>query len=525
MSTPPASSPDLTLFDYVRPVLTRWWLVLLIVVVATVGTYVYYDRQQPVYSASTQLYTEADQSSSLILGNGPGYVDPRTIQNQATLISSGVFTARVAKRLGRPVSEVGGVTATAGAETDFITISTTRSTGKEAADVVNAYAQAYIEIRSENARKVLQEGLQKSQQQLDRLPVRRANETERATLAGNIRRIKLALELPGGETTQLSPAAAPTVPLSPRPRRNAGFAFVLSLLVGIAAAFGFERFDRRLKRIEDAEGMYGASVLAVIPHAKEPVLLLDGEVGISADFHEAFRQLRTNLQLAALERPLKRVLVTSAVPGEGKSTVARNLAIAFREFGNSVVLVDADLRRPSQGRLFATDVETGITSVLTGEVDLEDALLDIPVTARGLDALAQIEAASTLPGTRSALTGGGPRGVELLPAGTPPANPQAILSSRRTSEILDRLDARADVVIIDSPPVVTVSDALALASGVDAIVLVSRIGHSTRDGAMAARSSLARVPNANIAGVVVNDISGIAAGAYGYGYGPPTDNS
>lgn len=519
--TPDQHTPELSLYDYIRPVLSRWWLVLIVAVTATVGTYLFYEAKPKVYEASTRLFTQNNDSYALVLGaQFSSYVTPTTLQNQAELISSGLFTRRAEQILKGPTN--GSVSASAADNSDFVTITGRAETGKQAAAIANAYAQAYIDITGERARKALEQGLAKSQQQVANLPVTRANAEERATLASNVRRIKLALQLPVGNTSQLNPAFAPGVPLSPKPKRNAIFAFVLSVLVGIAAAFGLERFDRRLKRVEDAELMYGAPVLSVLPHVEDPNAFDAGRVAVTAEFAEAFRQLRTNIQLTGLERPIRRILITSAVSGEGKSTVARNLAVIFREFGKTVTVVDADLRRPSLGKLFATDVETGLTSVLTGAVTLDDAVLNIPVAARGLDALARIEAAALTPSDDRSGLGEDTRerGVELLPAGGLPANPQAILSARRTDEILFDLQERSDILIIDSSPVALVSDALSLAADADAIILVSRLGMSRRDKAAAARAALARVPQAKVIGVVVNDLSGPGANAYTYGYGP-----
>ncbi|MCW3010561.1 MAG: capsular biosynthesis protein, partial [Solirubrobacterales bacterium] len=240
---------------------------------------------------------------------------------------------------------------------------------------------------------------------------------------------------------------------------------------------------------------------------------------------EAFRQLRTNVQLGSLERPVRRILVTSAVPGEGKSTVARNLAIAYREFGRSVIVVDGDLRKPTQDTLFGVTSEFGLTTVLTGESRLADALIDVSVDAKGLETLARIEAATaSAVGTGSvALQQDGIGGIGVLLSGGRTANPQAVLAAGATSALLEQLQEQADVVIIDSPPVLAVSDALSLARDADAVVIVARMGLSTRDGGARARDALERVPNVRLAGVVVNDLSGLDNTRYGYGkgYGSP----
>jgi non-specific protein-tyrosine kinase len=520
------ATTELTLLDYVRPVLSRWWLILGLVVVVTAGTYAYYDRQPKVFETSTRLFSDSsNQNTGLIFGTQGSYVDYRATQNQATLLTSGQTARRVARRLSFPASPgelAGSVRAEASEDTDFITISARRPDGAQAAEVANAFAQEFINARSEDQRRSLEQALTQTQRQIDRLPPRRSNEDERANLAATIRRIKLALSLPGGTTTQLDAAAVPSVPIEPNPKKNATFGFVLALLVGIALAYGLERFDRRLKRVDEAEPAYGTTLLSVIPHAAEPAATVDGEVALAPEFREAFRQLRTSIQLEGLTVPIKRILVTSAVPGEGKSTVVRNLAIAFREFGSDVVVVDGDLRRPTQAQGFGVAAVPGLTNVLTGETSLESSLREVPVHARGLETLARMDAATDEGSGAVALATNGDaesRGLRVLAAGQSAANPQAVLAARGMDLMLKALDEQADVVLIDSPPVLAVSDALALAGEVDAVVLVSRIGVSTRDGAARARVALGRVPNARVVGVVVNDLKGAAGSDYRYGYG------
>lgn len=533
--TPPADVHPPSLLDYVRPVLARWWIVAIVVVVATAGTYFYYESQPKVFKASTRLYTALDSAIPDADGGTSTQVDPQDAANAAALITSRATAAAVVPKLKFRTtvdSVVGSLAATTTEATTFITITATRSTGTEAAELANAAARYYIDSRSTAARVQLERYEKQQREQLRNIPRTRETLDSRTALATALRQTRLRLELPQGVTTQLDPAVVPGVPESPKPKRNALFGFVLSLLVAIGLAFALERFDRRLKRVEDAERAYGLPLLAVLPQVKTPAMLdAEGKAQVSSQFVEAFHLLRTSLQLASLDRPLRRILVTSAVPGEGKSTVARNLAISYREFGRSVTVVDADLRQPTMGPLFGVDSKVGLTTVLTGEATLEDAVLDIEVGLEGLQTLAAMAAVTATDGAPdpqaanvSGTTVDRRAGLGLLLSGGRTANPHAVLASASTAALLDRLQEQSDVVIIDSPPVLAVSDALALASDVDAVVVVTRLGLSTWEEASRAVDTLNRVPHIRIAGIVVNDLSGSGRSGYGYGEGYGTSD-
>ena len=153
-------------------------------------------------------------------------------------------------------------------------------------------------------------------------------------------------------TRQVSPAVTPSQPASPKPVRDAIFAFVLGLALAIAVAFGLARFDRRIKEPEDLARHYGLPLLGALPHSSDPAPRRGSIVGLGPEFQEAFGFLRTNIQLLSLDAPPRSIVVASALPGEGKSTVVRSLAIGFAEAGKRVAVVEADLRRPMQGGLF-----------------------------------------------------------------------------------------------------------------------------------------------------------------------------
>lgn len=202
---------------------------------------------------------------------------------------------------------------------------------------------------------------------------------------------------------------------------------------------------------------------------------------------EAFRTLRTNLQFAALDRPLRTVLITSAGPGEGKTTVAANLGVAMAQSGSKVIVLGADLRKPSVHQILGVRNTIGLTNVLTGAVSWEDALQSTDV-----------------------------EGLYVLPAGPVPPNPAELLASGRMHELLNQLQNACDMVIIDAPPAIAVTDAGVLSRWADGVLLVVSLGITPRDVAKAAKEQLIQV-GARILGLVVNRMSG-ESGYYYYYY-------
>jgi protein-tyrosine kinase len=201
---------------------------------------------------------------------------------------------------------------------------------------------------------------------------------------------------------------------------------------------------------------------------------------------EAFRVLRTNLQFMGLDKPLKSILITSAAPGEGKSTVASNLAVSFAQAGANVCLIDADLRRPRLHKVFGVDNWRGLTNAVMSQNGLESDLH-----------------AGVVPG------------LSLLTSGPIPPNPAELLGSARMGRLLEELEERFDVVIVDSPPVLVVTDAAVLAPRVSGVVLVVRAGKVARQQVVRAKEALEAV-KANILGVTLDAVQ--AEGPEGYYY-------
>jgi len=302
-------------------------------------------------------------------------------------------------------------------------------------------------------------------------------------------------------------AALPGSPVSPDPVRNLLIGAGVGLLLGLVYALLRHSVDRRLRSKEDVESKFPVSVVGSIPTA--PVL--DRKAGDAATIavdsrdgnadqapaSEAFRKLRTNLMYMNVDNPPRVVIVTSALPGEGKSTVAANLAAAIATSGEEVVLVDGDLRRPTVATSFGLVEGVGLSDVLAGRLGLEDAL--------------QASAAHD--------------NLRILGAGAIPPNPSELLGSKAMQQVLQKLGTSA-LVVVDAPPLLPVTDAAVLAASADGAFVVVSAG-KTLDHQLGSALEHLAVVEAKTLGVVLNRISRRSASQYGgyYGYSSQTSDS
>jgi len=331
---------------------------------------------------------------------------------------------------------------------------------------------------------------------------------------GNLARVNLAIEqVTTGGAQLVSPAGVPSSPFAPDPLRNVVLGLIAGLVVGVGLAFLLELLDDRLRSKEDLESAApGATVLGLIPTVpgwrdRTSPRVVSIEEPLSAPA-EAYRTLRTSVQFLSVDRPVRRLQITSPSPGEGKTTTTANLGVAFARAGLRVAVVSGDLRRPRIESFFGVPQHPGLTSVIVGDATLDEALVPVEGESR----------------------------LWILPSGPPPPNPSEVLSTRRTAEVLDELSGLVDIVIIDTPPVLPVTDALLVASLVDATLLVVSSGRTSKRSTRRSMELLDQV-DAVVEGTVLNDVSAGEAYGYGYGYGyaygygprgepePPTERS
>ena len=483
----------LTIGDYLRPVWRFKWLVVAMVLIAAVAVYLISDAKSRTYQTSAQLYVGQSPIDEVLTSGGTGGGDStRALANQARLVTAPQVARLVARRLGLPVSPnqlLSLVTVSPATDADFLTISAQASDPQLAAGLVNTFAAAYLDLRRQDTRTGAQAELRTARRQLEGL-TGIGNLEARANLRSRISDLQNAALSPPSAGELLSRAQAPNVAISPRPTRNAIFAAILALMLGVVVAYLLDRSDNRLRKIEDVEGLFDLPVLASVPHVRRPLPKEGSDSDVADGLREPSRAMRVNLDLLRSRTGIRVVLITSALPGEGKSTVVRNLALAYEDAGLRAAVVDADLRRPS----------------LAGAL----GLLPSPGLAEALEDGDEVELQSVR------RFGSGHEGVlDVLVSGRPPENPTALLTADRLRPVLARLASQYDVVLIDSPPLLAVSDALPLLSLVDGVALVARAGQLTQTAADRLKRTLARVQGVHLLGTIANDVSDGLAYEYG----------
>jgi succinoglycan biosynthesis transport protein ExoP len=328
--------------------------------------------------------------------------------------------------------------------------------------------------------------------------LKRDFETNRTLYEGLLQKLKEAgvtAGLRSNNIRQVDVARTPDGPAEPNIPRNLAFGLVLGLSSGIGLAFLLEGVDNTVRTPEQAQAISGLPSLGMIPlgsksysemaarprlavaTSKEPVELIT-QSRPQSQMAESYRALRTSLLLTSSGAPPKTILITSALPQEGKTTTSINTAIVLAQKGTRVLLIDADLRRPSIHKTLGMGPRAGLSNVLTGGCAVQQA----------------ISRSSLLPN------------LFILPAGTPPPNPAELLASTQMFETIQELREHYDHIVIDTPPTLSVTDAVVLATRADAVVLVIRSGQTTKPALRRSREILAQV-NARVAGVLLNAVN------------------
>jgi polysaccharide biosynthesis transport protein len=501
---------------YLKPLLRMWWLILAAVLVATVASFLVLRRVPPTYQSHAVLMVgEALQNlnpssadvymSQQLAGTYVDILQREQIQT-ATKAALGLdwlpqYSARVVpgtQLIEMTVNDTVPERAQAVGSELANQLTRLTPTGAENADQSR---QAFIARQLDELEASIgttREEISKKQSELAAMLSARqiadtqtqitALESKLQTMQANYASLMQSTQRAATNTiVVVEPATLPTKPIGPNKAAMVLTAVAIGFALAAAGAYLLDYLDDTLKNAEDIQKTLGLATLGALPRlnndATENGLLLGG----SPLAVEAYNVLRTNLQFAAVGDRLASLLVTSPSPHEGKSLVSASLSIAIAQAARRVILVDADLRRPHQHKLFNLSNSVGVTSVLL-QSDLS------------LDGVLQQTA---VPGLR------------VLTSGPVPPNPAQLLSARPMRELLSGLQAEADIVILDSPPVTAVADAAILSTEVDAVLLVVDAGSTRRGPARRALEALKQV-NARVIGVTLNRMP--RGGGYYYYY-------
>lgn len=494
----PPQAADLR--EYLGILLHRKWTLVLATALVVGSALAFSLRQTPIYVSETRVLVRPSTSSP---GFAPSSVN---LETERALVDSAIVATIARDDLnlqGSPGSLLDDLEVSVEANTEILAIRYSDPDPLRAQSLAAAFAQAYIRFRVEQAQEQFEAQSAGIQGRID------DTEDRLATLEGEIKAatsparqnelaaerdsliarlgvlqqeledLRTAAEVQGGGGEIVQPADLPSAPSSPNHVRSGALALAVGVALGVGVVFLRERLDQRLRGRPDLEEQLAAPVLATVPKVKgwskrsrtELVSASDPRSGPA----EAYRTLRTNLQFIARGGDFRILSVTSPSLGEGKTTTVANLAVALAQTGKRVIAVSCDLRKPRLHRFFDLDNSNGVTTTLVGETALH-----LAIQRPGLDSL------------------------RVLASGPVPPNPAELLASEEMDALLDSLRASADFVIIDTPPLLAVADALVLAPKSDGVLVVVDAGTTTRGAVAHSREQLEQV-GANIVGGVLND--------------------
>jgi succinoglycan biosynthesis transport protein ExoP len=524
------------------PLWKRKWLILAVALLVAAATYEYYKHKPSVYRASTQLFLGgSSEQSAAGGGQGKGTLSGRALADQVGLINSTVVgkPAREELRAEHDLAAARGkALAAASGSSDFITITTEAQTPLAGVNLADAYAKVYIKRQRRDYLQNISAQIANDRTQLRRIetPVPSGKEKgskaapsntstlQAATLASKISQLESALTTFSG-VQQVGLAKAEPLAVSPTPKKNAIFGFVLGLILGAVAAYILGRFDRRIRRLADVETIFHTEILAALPTVKSPLVRKDGQRAPAKSLLEPLRRLHTTLRLGdslqpgTRERTARVILFLSADAGDGRSTLIANLARVQSEAGERVAVVEADFRRPTQARLLDLSGQYGLADVLSGKIAVGAALQSAkspPEPSAAADAV-PVPAAGGL----STVVESSPIGsLSVLAGGGSVTNPPALLGGQAMTDLLRTLAEEFDYVLLDVPPPTEVSDAMPLLGLADGIVLVARVGHTREVFAQRLAQLLGRTASAPVLGAVVNCVPRKDIERYGFSFAP-----
>jgi polysaccharide biosynthesis transport protein len=482
-------------------------LIFLCLLLAGGAAFGFSKQQTKKYTATASLVFNNNQLSQQVAGLQAvgGASNQQAQQNtNVKLVELGDMAEKTAKRLDHGLTKEDirhAVSVNAQGESNIVNVAATATSPSLATEIANTYVDQFVREQQHSNHAYYSSALALVNKQLGSLSPKQKLSTAGVALENRAQSLGVLAELRNGNVEIAESAALPTGPSAPRTSRNTILGALLGLLLGISIAFMLERLDRRIREPKDLERVYGLPLLGVIPESKalSRSPRTDSAGSLTSGEEESFHLIRAHLRYFNVDRELRTIIVASAAPGDGKTTIARHLAAAAARMGSRVLLMEADLRRPTLAKRLDIPPGLGVSDVLIGAVPLTDAVRSVAIDGP--------------------VTDGAPaRTLDVLVAGAVlPPNPGELIESRAMETMLERAKAVYDLIVIDSPPLTAVSDAFPLLRKVDGVIIVGRVGRNRRDIAERLLDTLKGV-GAPLLGVIANGVKSRGPGAYTYAY-------
>jgi succinoglycan biosynthesis transport protein ExoP len=463
------------------------WILLCFVLVAGVA-YGYSKHEIKKYTAAAALAFNNNQLDQQIAGLSISNSSNPLVQQDSNLelVRVGNVPAKIASLLGHGLTEEkvsASLSISGRGESSIVDVSSTSTSPALAAAIANTYVNQFVKEQQRTNRQFFKSALGLVNKQLAALPPAQRDGTDALDLQDRAHTLGLLAELNYNTVEVAGEAAVPSSPSSPKTKRNTILGAVLGLLLGLFVAFLLERFDRRIRVPEELERIYALPMLGLVP---ESAALSGKGTALPPAEAEAFSLIRAHLRFFNVDRDLRTVLIVSPAPGDGKTTIARNLAEAAARLGSRVLLLELDLRQPTLAQQLGIQPGPGLADVLIGAASMEEVTQSVDLHAPSGEAARSHK-------------------LDVLAAGAVlPPNPGELLESHAMDGVLEQAKSAYDLVVIDTPPLTAVSDAFPLLTKVDGVVIVGRVGHSRRDAAEQLHQVLSS-SGAPLLGVIANE--------------------